>query len=93
MNPHLVCFLLSMAGNAAVEVGSFLNYARRGSYPGSYSDWRFWICRSLFVIVAGVLGLACSLSGFSTPLLAFHVGAASTLLVEQMGGKLPSFSG
>jgi len=80
-----------MAGNIAIEVVRLLSYAHRGRYHSKYRDWRFWVVRMLFVVVAGVMALAYSLSGFSYPILAFHIGVAATLLIEHMASKLPAF--
>ena len=91
MDRHLVCFLFGMAGNAAIEVVRILGYAHRGRYHGKYRDWRFWLARVLLVLFAGVMALAYSLAGFSSPFLAFHVGVAATLLIEHMASKLPPF--
>jgi hypothetical protein len=92
VSPHLLCFLFGMAGNVAVEVVRVLGYAQRGrGYHKKYSDWRFWTARVLLVLLAGVMALAYSLSGFSSTLLAFHVGVGATLLIEYMAGKLPFF--
>jgi hypothetical protein len=91
VNPHLVCFLFGLAGNAAIEVVRVLGYAQRGRYHGKYKDWRFWLARLLLVLCSGVMALAYSLTGLSYALLAFHVGAGATLLIEHMASKLPPF--
>ena len=81
---HGRCFLFGMAGNAAVEVVRILNSAQRGQYHRKYRDWRFWVARIILTLLSGVMALAYSYSGLSLPLLAFHVGAGATLLIEKM---------
>jgi 4-amino-4-deoxy-L-arabinose transferase-like glycosyltransferase len=89
MNPHLVYFLFGMAGNSAIEVVRLLGYAQRSHYHNKYKDWRFWLARVLLLVLAGVMALAYSLTGFPYALVAFHVGVAATLLVERMANKPP----
>jgi hypothetical protein len=90
VNPHLVCFLLGMAGNAAVEVMRALSYFHRRRFHAMYRDRRFWMTRALFAVFAGIMALAYSLGGFSSPLLAFHVGAAAPLILQYMTKTRPA---
>lgn len=84
MGPHLLCFLFGMAGNTGLEIVRLLSCAQRGRYHGKYKDWRFWLLRVLFVLIAGVMALAYSLTGLSSPFVAFHVGAAASYAIERM---------
>jgi hypothetical protein len=89
VNPHLACFLFGMAGNIAVEVLKILGYFQRGRFHRQYGDWRFWVVRSVLVLISGLMALAYSMSGQQIPALAFTIGAASPLLISQMARRSP----
>lgn len=84
MAPHLVCFLFGMAGNVGLEIVRLLTCAQCGRYHAKYKDWRFWLLRVLFVLIAGIMALAYSMAGVSSPFVAFHAGAAASYAIERL---------
>ena len=90
MGMHLVCMFFGMAGNLTVEVVRILRDADRGRYHRRYSDRRFWMARGLMILQAGILSLACSMTGMQLPIVAFHVGVAATLVVNRMQKRVPA---
>lgn len=89
MNVYLQCFLFGVAGDAAVELVRMLAYLQQGKWHRKYGDWRFWLARLIFLVVAGGLALALAIDGASSRMLAFHAGAAASLTVGWMSRRLP----
>jgi hypothetical protein len=89
MNVYWQCFLFGLAGNTAVETVKILGYIQSGKYPRMYNDWRFWAARLVFMVIAGGIALALAVDGVTARVIAFHAGAAATLVVGKMAARLP----
>jgi hypothetical protein len=81
MNP-LEQLLWGFLGSAAVEVVLLYRYYRKGArLPPRYQSAGFWLIRSLLALMAGGLVVA---YGIQAPLLAFHLGACTPLVVQSL---------
>lgn len=82
-------FLWGFGGSMAVEVitlyGLFSIDAKK-SLPRRYRQVGFWVTRIVLAIIAGGLALAYHVN---SSLLAFHVGAATPLIVQTIARTLP----
>jgi hypothetical protein len=73
-------FCWGFLGSAAVEVLLLHGYYKKGpELPKRYRSRGFWLTRILLAILAGGLAIAYAAQ---TPILAFHLGAATPLIVQ-----------
>ena len=82
-------FLWGVIGSAAAEtVAIFLMMAGSRKLPARYHRPAFWVVRAFLASIAGALAVA---YGVDSRLLAFHIGAATPLIIQALAEKVDSF--
>jgi hypothetical protein len=80
-------FLWGFTGSVAVEIVALLRYysLNRPRLPFRYSRVGFWITRGALACLAGALAVGYDIQG---RILAFHIGAATPLIVTSLARGL-----
>ena len=80
-------FLYGFSGSAAVEVVKILAIYETGrKFPARYKKWGFWLVRFILALIGGTLAVAYAVTN---PVVAFHVGASVSTIVESVARTPP----
>ena len=87
MDQSLKMFLFGIAGSAAIEVLKILSIYESGrQFPARYKKKGFWFVRALLALIGGLLAWA---YGVQSTILAFHIGAATPVILENLSRSRP----
>ncbi len=76
-------------GSVAVEVVTIYFYFNKGrALPKRYSKFSFWLIRILLASTAGGLVIAYDIQ---EPMLAFHLGTATPLIIQSLAQNAKDF--
>ncbi len=85
--PLTKVFFFGFIGSCAIELANILKrHEGSGKFPVRYQKVSFWVARLLFSYVAGMLA---TLFTSDNNLLAFNVGAAAPLILQQIASRAP----
>lgn len=80
-------FLIGILGSVAVEIlDAYKIYVNDSEFPSRYRKVGFYAVRAFLAVLGGFLAHA---HGAETALLAFHIGAATPLMLQALGQRLP----
>ncbi len=92
MPPWCIDFLFGFLGSMAAALGRVVTRVQAGgTRPAYFGDWRYWILRVGFALVAGG-GLAVAAAPVCEErrlIVAFAAGAAALIAVDRMTRSLP----
>ena len=83
----LSLFLLGVIGSLSVEIVNIIRfYSNDNTLPIRYRKCGFWLFRIILSFIGGGLVLAYNIT---IPILAFHIGAATPLIIQQFANTTP----
>ena len=78
-------FFMAVFGGLMVEViRCYSSMTKNNVFPNEYSNWKFWIIRSLLILGGGVLAIA---QQVQTDILAIQIGAAAPAIMTSFSQK------
>lgn len=80
-------FFIGILGSVAVEIlDAYKVYVADSNFPSRYRKPGFYAVRTFLAVLGGFLAYA---HGAQTALLAFHIGAATPLMLQALGQRAP----
>lgn len=80
-------FVIGILGSVAVEIlDAYKIYIDDSDFPSRYKKVGFYAVRTFLAVLGGFIAHA---HGAQTALLAFHIGAATPLMLQALGQRLP----
>lgn len=88
MDARYEMFLWGLLGSVAVEVLRAVRVYEDGKrVPARYSRKGFWIARVMLAMIGGAVTVAYNIN---SPILAFHIGAATPSILESLSKNPPN---